>query len=122
VLTAVDKFYSEVVQHIRPWVPAPPKVKESEALTPDELVPEDDILAGGGNSHDEDSDRKLVTDPLATASRSNVTTTIDAVSIGVISAQPPLAGGNGGVSSGTGLSCLADQRVAGQPLLPIVRE
>ena len=25
VLTAVDKFYSEVVQHIKPWVPAPPE-------------------------------------------------------------------------------------------------
>jgi hypothetical protein len=122
VLTAVDKFYSEVVQHIKPWVPAPPKVKEAEAVTPDELIPEDDILAGRGNSHDEDSDRKLVTDSLGTASWPNVTAANDAVSVGMISAQPPSAGGDGAVSLGTGLSCLTDQRVAGQPLLPIVRE
>jgi hypothetical protein len=95
VLTAVDKFYSEVVQHIKPWVPAPPRIKESEAVTPNELIPEDDILAGGGNGHDEDSDRKLVTDSLVTASKPNVTAANDAVSIGVISAQPPPAGGNG---------------------------
>jgi hypothetical protein len=122
VLTAVDKFYGEVVQHIKPWVAAPPKVKESEAVTPDELIPEKDILAGGGNSHDEDSDRKLVTDSLATASKANATAASDAVSRGVISAQPPSAGGNGAVSLGTGSSCLADQRVAGQPLSPIIRE
>jgi hypothetical protein len=114
VLTAVDKFYSEVVQHIKPWVPAPPKVKESEAVTPAELIPEDDILAGGGNGHDEDSDRKLVTDSLAAASRPNVNAADDAVSIGVISAEPPPAGASGAVSLGTSLSCLADQRVAGR--------
>jgi hypothetical protein len=60
VLTAVDKFYSEVVQHIKPWAPAPPKVKESEPVTSDELIPEDEILAGGGNGPDEDSTRELV--------------------------------------------------------------
>jgi hypothetical protein len=60
VLTAVDKFYSEVVQHIKPWAPAPPKVKESEPVTSDELIPEDEILAGGGNGLDEDSTRELV--------------------------------------------------------------
>jgi hypothetical protein len=30
VLTAVDAFYAEVVQHIKPWAPAPPKVKDDE--------------------------------------------------------------------------------------------
>jgi hypothetical protein len=69
VLTAVEKFYSEVVQHIKPWAPAPPKVKESEAVVPDELISEDEILAGGGTGHDEDLDRRLVTDPLATVSQ-----------------------------------------------------
>jgi hypothetical protein len=62
VLTAVEKFYSEVVQHIKPWAPAPPKVKEGDAVIPDELISEDEILAGG-------LDRRLVTDPLATASQ-----------------------------------------------------
>ena len=100
----------------------PPKIKESEAVTPDELIPENNILAGGGNGHDEDSDRKLVTDSLATASKPNVTAANDAVSIGVISAPRPTAGGSGAVSLGTSLSSLVDQRVAGQPLLPIVCE
>ena len=69
VLTAVEKFYSEVVQHIKPWAPAPPKVKEGEAAIPDELVSEDEILAGRGNGHDEGPDRNPVTDPLAAATR-----------------------------------------------------
>jgi hypothetical protein len=66
VLTAVDNFYSEVVQHIKPWAPAPPKVKESEAVIPDELIPEDEILAGGGNLHIEDSTRERAADSFAT--------------------------------------------------------
>jgi hypothetical protein len=65
VLTAVEKFYSEIVQHIKPWAPAPPRVKEGEAVTPEKLISEDEILAGGGNGHDEDSDRRLATDPLS---------------------------------------------------------
>jgi hypothetical protein len=32
VLAAVDKFYSEVIQHIKPWAPAPPKVKDNEPV------------------------------------------------------------------------------------------
>ena len=48
MLTAVDTFYSEVVQHIKPWAAAPPKVKESETAAPDDPIPEEDILAGGG--------------------------------------------------------------------------
>jgi hypothetical protein len=91
-------------------------------VTLDELIPGENILAGGGNGHDEDSDRKLVTDSLATASELNATAANDAVSIGVISAQPPPDGGNGAASLGSGSSCLADQRVAGQPLSPIIRE
>jgi hypothetical protein len=70
VLTAVDKFYSEVVQRIKPWAPAPPKIRENEAVTPDEAIPEEDILASGGNRDDEDQDRMLVTGSLAAASRS----------------------------------------------------
>jgi hypothetical protein len=70
VLTAVDKFYSEVVQRIKPWAPAPPKIRENEALTPDEAIPEEDILAGGGNRDDEAPDRMPVTGSLAAVSRS----------------------------------------------------
>lgn len=40
VLAAVGKFYTDVVQHIKPWAPAPPKVRESEPPTPDAPVPD----------------------------------------------------------------------------------
>jgi hypothetical protein len=68
LLTALDNFYSEIVQHIKPWAPAPPKVKESEAVTPDEVISEDDILAGRENRQDEDLARQMGTDSLSTAS------------------------------------------------------
>ena len=101
VLTAVDNFYSEVVQHIKPWSPAPPKVKESEAVAPDDLIPEGDILAGGGNHHDEDPAREPATDSFATAPRPNVTAAHEVVSTGVISVEPRPAEGNGAVSLGS---------------------
>jgi hypothetical protein len=67
VLTAVDKFYSEVVQHIKPWAPAPPKIRENEPVAPDELIPEEDRLAGDGNHDGEEPHRILVADSLSTA-------------------------------------------------------
>jgi hypothetical protein len=39
VLTAVETFYTDVVQHIKPWNPAPPKVREGEPPLTDEPVP-----------------------------------------------------------------------------------
>jgi len=69
VLTAVEKFYSEVVQQIKPWAPAPPKLKEGETVIADEPIAEDEILAGSGNGHDEDSDRGLITVSLDTVSQ-----------------------------------------------------
>jgi hypothetical protein len=39
VLTAVENFYTDVVQHIKPWNPAPPKVREGEPPLSDEPVP-----------------------------------------------------------------------------------
>jgi hypothetical protein len=101
VLTAVDNFYSEVVQHIKPWSPAPPKVKESEAAAPDDLIPEGDILAGGGNHHDQDPAREPGTDSFATAPRPNVTAAHDVVPTSVISFERRPAEGNGAVSLGS---------------------
>jgi hypothetical protein len=46
VLVAVDKFYADVVQRIKPWAPAPPKVREGEAAEPDGPAAQDDALAG----------------------------------------------------------------------------
>ena len=39
LLTAVETFYTDVVQHIKPWNPAPPKVRECEPPLSDEPVP-----------------------------------------------------------------------------------
>jgi len=46
VLTAVDRFYTEVVQHIKPWAPAPPKVRESETAADDSPVALDVAVTG----------------------------------------------------------------------------
>lgn len=37
VLAAVEKFYTEVVQHLKTWAPAPPKVRDDDAVEPDPL-------------------------------------------------------------------------------------
>jgi hypothetical protein len=62
VLTAVDKFYSEVVQHIKPWAPAPRKVRDRETAAPDEPIPGDDLVGGDGDRHRDGPDRILVPD------------------------------------------------------------
>ncbi|MCW2839984.1 MAG: stress response protein [Aeromicrobium sp.] len=43
VLDTLDTFYGEVVQHIKPWAAAPPKLREADRTTdvPDELVSTD---------------------------------------------------------------------------------
>jgi hypothetical protein len=66
VLAAVDKFYGEVVQHIKPWAPAPPKIRDNETAVPDEPISGDDILADTGGYH-EDSDGMPVTGTPAVA-------------------------------------------------------
>ena len=66
-LTAVDKSYSEVVQHIKPWAPAPPRVRDNETPAPDEPLPGDDLVEGDGDRLRDGPDRILVSDtPVAT--------------------------------------------------------
>ena len=57
VLAAVDAFYAEVVQHIKPWAPAPPKVKDDEA-TPSVSSPIDDGPRAEPSANDEDGYRE----------------------------------------------------------------
>jgi hypothetical protein len=59
VLTAVDKFYGEIVQHIKPWAPAPPRIRETDTEVSDEPIAEDEILAGGGQHQDGDSEQMV---------------------------------------------------------------
>jgi hypothetical protein len=37
VLAAVERFYTEVVQHLKTWVPAPPRVRDDDSAAPDPL-------------------------------------------------------------------------------------
>jgi hypothetical protein len=70
VLTAVDKFYGGVVQHIKPWAPAPPKVRDDEDAAPDEPISAAEILAGEDRRYG-DSERLLeTTETYATAAES----------------------------------------------------
>lgn len=38
VVSAIDRFYAEVVQHIKPWTQAPPKVKDDEPSPAGQIV------------------------------------------------------------------------------------
>jgi hypothetical protein len=60
VLAAVDKFYSEVVQHIKPWAPAPPKIRDNDAAPSDDPISSDDILAADNDGYREDPDQMLM--------------------------------------------------------------
>ena len=51
MLTAVENFYTDVVQHIKPWNPAPPKVREGEPPLADEPVPGEAASQGPDDMH-----------------------------------------------------------------------
>jgi hypothetical protein len=51
VLAAAEKFYIDVVQHIKPWTPALPRARESD-LAQDQLVPGIDAPAAGPPEED----------------------------------------------------------------------
>jgi hypothetical protein len=61
VLAAVDKFYSEVVQHIKPWAPTPPKIRDTDAAPSDDPISSEDIVAGE-DGYREDPGQVLVSD------------------------------------------------------------
>jgi hypothetical protein len=51
VLTAVENFYTDVVQNIKPWKEAPPKVREGEPPLTDEPVPGEAASQGPDDTH-----------------------------------------------------------------------
>jgi hypothetical protein len=51
VLTAVENFYTDVVQTIKPWNPAPPKVREGEPPLADEPIPGEAASQGPEDTH-----------------------------------------------------------------------
>jgi hypothetical protein len=40
VTAAVERFYGDVVQHLKPWAPAPPRAREDDPAAPDEPAQE----------------------------------------------------------------------------------
>jgi hypothetical protein len=68
VLAAVDAFYAEVVQHIKPWAPAPPKVKDDEATSsissPINYGPRADPSANGEDGYREEHAGLISSRPL----------------------------------------------------------
>jgi len=68
VLTAVDAFYSTVVQHIKPWAPAPPKIRDIDADVPPDEPITDDTAADVGGGNRVDLERALVADTPAAVS------------------------------------------------------
>jgi hypothetical protein len=54
VIAAVDRFYTDVVQHIKAWAPAPPKIQDVEPSERDGPIPGEDLPLGtnGSASHD----------------------------------------------------------------------
>jgi hypothetical protein len=44
VLAAVEQFYTDIVQHIKPWTPAPPRIREDDVPPQDPPVASDDAL------------------------------------------------------------------------------
>ncbi|MEU3455807.1 stress response protein [Micromonospora sp. NPDC006766] len=39
VLDAVDDFYEQIIQHLKPWMPTPPRLRSPEEVQPAEPVP-----------------------------------------------------------------------------------
>jgi hypothetical protein len=39
VVSTIDRFYAEVVQHLKPWTQAPPKVKDDEPSLAEQIAP-----------------------------------------------------------------------------------
>ncbi len=70
VLTAVDRFYTEVVQHIKPWSPAPPKIRDTETPAHDGPIAGDDISLDAQDGYHEELAQSVVTDTLAGTSQS----------------------------------------------------
>jgi hypothetical protein len=67
VLTAVDRFYTEVVQQIKPWAPAPPRIRDIDPAALDETMTSEEILAGEDIRDPGGADRILVDESLAPA-------------------------------------------------------
>jgi hypothetical protein len=67
VRIALDRFYGEVVQHVKPWTPAPPKVREDDVAEPPELIRTSNISVPGIPQHGAASEPVAANQPLSAA-------------------------------------------------------
>jgi len=51
VIIAVNRFYTEIVQHIKPWAPAPPKIRDSEPTEQNGPLSGEDVPVPANGSH-----------------------------------------------------------------------
>jgi hypothetical protein len=64
VITAANRFYTEVVQHIKPWAPAPPKVLDNEPAGLDAPLPGGELPTGDNDRYPEDVADTLLAETL----------------------------------------------------------
>lgn len=57
VLNAVDDFYEQVIQNLKPWMPAPPRLRSSDDLQPTEPVRESLVSTAISSQDGPDTER-----------------------------------------------------------------
>jgi hypothetical protein len=62
VLSAVDRFYGEVVQQLKPWAPAPPRIRDEES-DPDGPMAVDEIMGAAVPGTADERDLALALPP-----------------------------------------------------------
>ena len=72
VIAAVDKFYTEVVQHIKPWASAPPKIHGNEGSVQEGPIPGEDVPVGNTDCFSEDLTQASVSGTLQEVSQTNL--------------------------------------------------
>jgi hypothetical protein len=70
VRIALDRFYKEVVQQVKPWTQPPPKIRDSEIAGPDEPIQADSNLLGvadDGASEEDGAPQSGAPSPISSA-------------------------------------------------------
>jgi hypothetical protein len=79
VLSATDDFYEQVIQNLKPWLPAPPRLRSADDVQPTEPVPTNLISTAISSQDGPDTAPATVStdtaSPLATANHAEATGT-----------------------------------------------
>jgi hypothetical protein len=78
-LSATDDFYEQVIQNLKPWLPAPPRLRSADDVQPTEPVPTNLISTAISSQDGPDTAPATVStdtaSPLATANHAEATGT-----------------------------------------------